>query len=90
MMMAIFEHAQEVLDELAKDGVESEDLTVALGRAVLRARSPEWYRDLLRTAGQAEWLAAQRGKIAEAKAEYARLIAAAPHVSNVQFATVSF
>ncbi len=85
-----FENAQDALDELAREGVQSEELTLALGRAVLRVRNPDGDPVLLRAAGTAEALAAQRDKLAPAQAAYQSLVAAAPRTPNVQFAYGKF
>src|ERR1700682_2459690 len=53
-----FDDAQEALDILAREGVESEELTEALGLAVLRIRPPPPDPQLVRAAGHAEVLAA--------------------------------
>lgn len=85
-----FDNAQEVLDILAREGVESEELTEALGLAVLRIRPPRPDPELVRAAGRAEVLAAQRGKLAEALREYDQLATTFPKVPGVQFAHGKF
>lgn len=86
-----FEQAQETLGLLSQEGVESEELTIALGLSALRRR----FSDLLageqalgeqvRRAGWAEHLAAQK-KFDEALREYERLAADFPKGQNVQYA----
>lgn len=85
-----FDNAQDALDALVREGVESEDLTTALGLAVLRMRPPAENPELVRAAGHAESLAAQRSKLAEALPEYERFAAAFPKIQNVQFAYGKF
>ena len=85
-----FERAQETLGLLSADGVESEDLTIALGLSVLRVpradlqqgESPD--HELLGLAGRAEHLAAQR-RFDEALSEYERLVAKFPVTRNVHY-----
>ena len=85
-----FDRAQEALDILAREGVESEELTAALGLAVLRIHPPPPDPELVRAAGHAEILAAQRNKLAEALREYEQLAATFPKVPGVQFARGNF
>lgn len=86
-----FEHAQDTLGLLSRDGVENEDLTNALGLSVLRLRFSDLLagdaalRELVRRAGHAEHLAAQK-RFDEASDEYARLAADFPKTRNVQYA----
>jgi tetratricopeptide (TPR) repeat protein len=86
-----FERAQETLGLLSADGVEMDDLTIALGLSVLRIRPSDLPggvsgdRDLVRRAGRAESLAAQK-KFDEALSEYERLVADFPEVRNVHYA----
>jgi tetratricopeptide (TPR) repeat protein len=86
-----FERAQETLGQLSADGVESEDLLLALGLSVLRIRPSDLpagqslLRQLVRRAGQAEHLAAQK-KHDEALREYERLKADFPDTRNVHYA----
>jgi tetratricopeptide (TPR) repeat protein len=86
-----FERAQEAFDRLAADGVESDELAIALGRSVLRARqvggstddpteSQQWLR-----AGRAEILASQK-KFAAAEHAYEQLTTDFPAVRNVHYA----
>jgi predicted Zn-dependent protease len=85
-----FESAQEVLDSLAREGVESDELTDALGLAVLHISPPPSDGQLVRAAGHAEALAAQRGRVIEARKLYEQLAADYPKVSGVQFALGKF
>ncbi|HEY8460541.1 MAG TPA: tetratricopeptide repeat protein [Blastocatellia bacterium] len=86
-----FEQAQETLGQLSRDGVENEDVIDALGLSVLRTRFSDLLagdstlRQLVRRAGLAEHLAAQK-KFAEALGEYERLAADFPTKPNVQYA----
>jgi tetratricopeptide (TPR) repeat protein len=86
-----FERAQETLGQLGADGVESEDLVIALGLAVLRVRPSELpagespLAQLVRRAGRAEHLAAQK-RHDEALHEYERLKADFPGTRNVHYA----
>src|SRR5215475_14083806 len=86
-----FEQAQETLDLLSRDGVENEDVTDALGLSVLHIRFSDLLagdstmRQLVRRAGLAEHLAAQK-KFDEALGEYERLVADFPSKPNVQYA----
>jgi predicted Zn-dependent protease len=84
-----FEDAQEALDALARQGVESEELTDALGLAVLYTRPPGFDPQLVRAAGRAEILAARR-QVADALTRYKQLAADYPKVSGVQFAYGKF
>ncbi len=86
-----FGAAQETLGLLARDGVEQEELTLALGMAVLGLKpadltaSDAMTRDVTLRAGRAESIAA-RGDLRKARSEYAELATAAPKFHNVQFA----
>ncbi|MFN2515156.1 MAG: tetratricopeptide repeat protein [Pyrinomonadaceae bacterium] len=86
-----FERAQETLGLLSSDGVENEDLTTALGLSVLRISFSDLLagdsalRELVRRAGRAEYLAAQK-KFDEALSEYDRLATDFPKAQNVQYA----
>ncbi|HWW73967.1 MAG TPA: tetratricopeptide repeat protein [Pyrinomonadaceae bacterium] len=86
-----FEHAQEMLGLLSKEGVESAELADALGLSVLRMNFSELLaggaglRELVGRAGRAEQLAAQK-KFEEAGREYERLAADYPKAKNVQYA----
>lgn len=86
-----FGTAQETLDSLSREGVESEDLTAALGCAVLRIRpanlpsEDSTTREIVRRAGWAEHFSAQE-KSEEARREYDRLAIDFPKARNVQYA----
>jgi tetratricopeptide (TPR) repeat protein len=86
-----FERAQEVLDDLSANGVESDDLTVALGESVLRMRPAEISRDnpeqqqIIRRAGHAARLAARK-QFDEAEREYEALARDFPQTRNVHYA----
>jgi len=86
-----FELAQETLSLLSYDGVENEDVIVALGLSVLRTRFSDLLagdaalRQLVLRAGRAEHLAAQK-RFAEASREYERLAADFPTRPNIQYA----
>jgi tetratricopeptide (TPR) repeat protein len=84
-----FGAAQSTLGLLAREGVDSEELIVGLGQAVLGIRnlSPDdtATREIVRRAGWAEHCAA-RGEFAAAMREYGGLAADAPKFHNVQFA----
>jgi tetratricopeptide (TPR) repeat protein len=85
-----FDYAQEALDSIAREGVDSEDLTEALGRAVLRIQVTGRDPELIRAAGTAEAMAAQRSKSDEAREKYQKLAANYPKVPGVQFAYGKF
>jgi tetratricopeptide (TPR) repeat protein len=86
-----FERAQETLGRLSADGVDDADLTIALGLSVLRLRASELQpgesaqRELVRRAGHAEQLAAQK-KFEEALREYEQLTLDSPNTRNVFYA----
>lgn len=86
-----FERAQQTLGILAAEGVWTDELAVALGRAVLLAggeqpnTGPAVERRVIERAGGAERLAAQR-KLAEARRAYEQLAAEFPATPNVHYA----
>ena len=89
---AEFERAQETLDELSAEGVDTEDLDVAQGLAALRMRpgdcrlpgaSPQ--RAIVIAAGRAEGLAARK-QFAEAQRAFESLAADHPTTRNVHYA----
>lgn len=85
-----FERAQETLGLLSADGVETEDLILALGLAVLRLQPKDLLgvfveRETVRRAGRAEHLAAQK-KFEDAVREYEGLTADFPKTRNVYYA----
>jgi tetratricopeptide (TPR) repeat protein len=86
-----FERAQETLGVLAADGIESDDLAAALGRAVLRERKTDVSKEdadaqqRRMRAGRAECLAAQK-KFDEAERGYEQLASDFPRDRNVYYA----
>jgi tetratricopeptide (TPR) repeat protein len=86
-----FETAQKTLGLLSKDGINNEDLIIALGLSALRippSKLPSvdsTTRIVLGRAGQAEHFAVQK-KFAEALGEYDRLVREFPKVENLQYA----
>jgi tetratricopeptide (TPR) repeat protein len=90
-----FERAQETLALLSADGVENDDLAVALGMSVLRVAPSELAdgesvdRERVRRAGLAESLAARK-QLDEAQREYERLTADFPAITNVFYALGRF
>jgi predicted Zn-dependent protease len=88
---AEFERAQETLDELSAEGVDTVDLDVAQGLAALRMRpgdlapgaSPQ--RAIVIAAGRAEGLAARK-QFAEAQRAFESLAADHPTTRNVHYA----
>lgn len=86
-----FRGAQETLGLMSREGVENEELIVALGLSVLNIRFSDLLagdstlREMVRRAGRAEHLSAQK-KFDEALSEYERLATDFPKVSNVQHA----
>jgi tetratricopeptide (TPR) repeat protein len=84
-----FEEAQEALDTLAREGVDSDDVTDTLGMAVLHVRPPPNDQKMIHAAGRAETLAARR-QPAEARKLYEELASDYPKVSGIQFALGKF
>ena len=88
---AEFERAQETLDELSTEGVDTEDLDVAQGLAALRMRPGELaqgaspQRAIVIAAGRAEGLAARK-QFAEAQRAFESLVADHPTTRNVHYA----
>lgn len=86
-----FERAQETLGLLSHEGVETEELIAALGLAVLRLRPSDLLagdaarRELVRRAGRAEHLAAQK-RFDDAAREYEGLANDFPKAPNVHYA----
>jgi tetratricopeptide (TPR) repeat protein len=86
-----FERAQETLALVSAEGVENEELLMALGLSVLRIRPADLppgessLRQLVARAGRAEHLAAQK-KNDEALREYERLKMDSPGTRNVHYA----
>lgn len=85
-----FDNAQDVFEALVRYGVDSDDLTMSLGLALLRLRPPPDNVELIRAAGRAGVLAAQRDKSAVAMAAYEQLAGTFPMEKNVQFAFGKF
>jgi predicted Zn-dependent protease len=97
---AEFERAQEVLDELGAEGVDTADLDVAQGLAALRMRPGELppgglaagdspLRTLVIAAGRAEGLFA-RHQLADAQRAFEALAADHPATRNVHYALGRF
>ncbi len=90
-----FEKAQETLGAVSREGVENEDLTIALGLSVLRILPSKMQpgnatlREVVLRAGSAEALAAQE-KFDEALLEYERLTTEFPKEVNVHYALGRF
>ncbi|HYG79583.1 MAG TPA: tetratricopeptide repeat protein [Pyrinomonadaceae bacterium] len=90
-----FQRAQDTLGQLSEEGVESDELFMALGLSVLRLRFSELraggpaLREIVGRVGRAEHLAAQK-KFEEAQAAYERLAADFPKGQNVQYALGRF
>jgi len=86
-----FRGAQETLGLMSREGVESDELIVALGLSVLNIRFSDLLagdstlRELVRRAGRAEHLSAQK-KFDEALDEYYALATDFPKAPNVQHA----
>jgi tetratricopeptide (TPR) repeat protein len=85
-----FERAQEVFGRLSAEGVESDELIIALGRSVLRLPpnlpgEEAAAIELVRHAGRAEHLAAQH-KFTEALRAYEQLAIDFPKTRHVQYA----
>ncbi len=86
-----FEKAQDTLGSLCRDGIDNEEVINGLGLAVLRLRFSDLLagdaalRELVRRAGRAESLAAQK-KFDAALVEYDKLASELPRTKNVQYA----
>jgi predicted Zn-dependent protease len=86
-----FEGAQDILGPLSADVVASEEVIVALGRAVLRVTPPDLQgggpplRDAVRRAGLAEQMAARK-QFDRALNAYQALVADFPRLRNVRYA----
>jgi tetratricopeptide (TPR) repeat protein len=86
-----FEAAQKTLGSLSKEGIDGEDLIIALGLSALRIRpsnlpsADSTKREIIPRAGLGEHLASQK-KFNEALQEYDRLASDFPKERNVQFA----
>jgi tetratricopeptide (TPR) repeat protein len=86
-----FEAAQQSFDLMSHDGVDGDDLVLALGMAVLRIR-PEALppagstaSEMVSRAGKAEWLSASE-KFTEARQEYSSLASDFSDKENVHYA----
>lgn len=88
---AEFERAQETLARLSADGVDSEELSIALGLSVLRVRPSDlpagesMERRMVRRAGHAAQLAARK-QFDAAQREYEQLAGDFPKEKNVYYA----
>jgi predicted Zn-dependent protease len=86
-----FNSAGEIFSELSKQGVENDDLTLALGMTALRMLPKDLPadgtpgREVVRRAGQAEALVAAK-KFDEAKQEYASLVTDYPEFPSIYYA----
>lgn len=87
-----FETAQRIFTGLSRDGLNSQDLIIGLGLAVLRITAlPKQIDinnhdyDLIRRAGVAQHYFAQLN-VADARVEYERLVADYPKTPNLQYA----
>ncbi|HXG34945.1 MAG TPA: tetratricopeptide repeat protein [Bryobacteraceae bacterium] len=88
-----FAEAQKALEELSRDGLEHDDLCVALGFAVLGIlpqKAPAEILDAVRAAGRAQQLGAVRSRLKEALEAYRELAARYPKIRNVHFALGRF
>jgi len=92
LLRSDFETAQRIFMSLSRDGLNSQDLIIGTGLAVLRiAAIPKQidlnYRDreLVRRAGLAQHYFAQLN-VADARTEYERLVAEFPKAPNLQYA----
>ena len=92
LLRSDFETAQRIFMSLSRDGLNSQDLIIATGLAVLRiAALPKQidmnYRDreLVRRAGLAQHYFAQLN-VSDARTEYERLVAEFPKAPNLQYA----
>jgi tetratricopeptide (TPR) repeat protein len=86
-----FEAAQQVLDSLSQEGVQDDDLILALGISVLRIRPrglpPEGStaREVVLRTGKAEWLSASKNFEA-ARREYSSVATEFSDTANVHYA----
>ena len=86
-----FNAAEDVLSQLSKSGVQSEELTLALGMTSLQIRPKDLPaentpgREVVRRAGQAEALIAA-GKFDDAREAYRRLASDYPDYPNIDYA----
>jgi predicted Zn-dependent protease len=85
-----FERAQDELEYLVESGSKNDEVITALGTAVLRiprlnALPPETTLELVRRAGHAQWLAAEK-QHDDARREYQALADEFPKTPNVNYA----
>jgi tetratricopeptide (TPR) repeat protein len=92
LLRSDFETAQRIFTGLSRDGLNSQDLIVGMGLAVLRISAlPKQIdqqnrdREVIRRAGLAQHYFAQLN-IADSRTEYERLIADFPKTPNLQYA----
>jgi len=92
LLRSDFETAQRIFTGLSRDGLNSQDLIVGMGLAVLRISAlPKQIdqqnrdREVIRRAGLAQHYFAQLN-VADARTEYERLIADYPKTPNLQYA----
>ncbi len=92
LLRSDFETAQRIFMGLSRDGLNSQDLIIATGLAVLRISAlPKQIdlsnrdREMIRRAGLAQHYFAQLN-VADARIEYERLVADYPKAPNVQYA----
>lgn len=92
LLRSDFETAQRIFMSLSRDGLNSQDLIMGTGLAVLRISAlPKQIdlnyrdRDLVRRAGLAQHYFAQLN-VADARTEYERLVAEFPKAPNLQYA----
>ncbi len=92
LLRSDFETAQRIFMSLSRDGLNSQDLILGTGLAVLRIaalpkqidlKNPD--RELIRRAGLAQHYFAQLN-VADARTEYERLVAEFPKAPNLQYA----
>ena len=92
LLRSDFETAQRIFTGLSRDGLNSQDLIVGMGLAVLRISAlPKQIdqqnrdREVIRRAGLAQHYFAQQN-VADARTEYERLVADYSKTPNVQYA----
>ncbi len=92
LLRSDFETAQRIFMSLSRDGLNSQDLIIATGLAVLRISAlPKQIdinnheRELIRRAGLAQHYFSQLN-VADARTEYERLVAEFPKAPNLQYA----
>ena len=92
LLRSDFETAQRIFTGLSRDGLNSQDLIVGMGLAVLRISAlPKQIdqqnrdREVIRRAGLAQHYFAQQN-VADSRTEFERLVADFPKTPNVQYA----